>query len=102
MKHAGPDALDQLTDILLRLREVAVLKERSPGVFYHSGKAFLHFHEDPTGLYADVRRANIFERFAVNTAPERKELVRVVREVLENSNQRGGDAPSPPVSKAGF
>jgi hypothetical protein len=88
MKHAGHDALDQLTDMLLRLREVAVLKERSPGVFYRSGKAFLHFHEDPTGLYADLRRADTFERLAVNTASERKELVRVVRDVLENSIDR--------------
>ena len=88
MKHAGPDALDQLHDVLLRLREVPFLKERSPGVFYRGAKAFLHFHEDPTGLYADLRLAEIFERFAVNSAAEKNELVRLVREALGETASR--------------
>lgn len=71
MKHAGPTAFDQLEDTLRDLRELSGLKEKSRGVFYRSGKAFLHFHEDPTGLYADLRSGPLFERFPVNTASEK-------------------------------
>lgn len=78
MKHAGPDALDRLDNVLHRLREIPGLTERSRGVFYRGGKAFLHFHEDPTGLYADLRRAETFERFRVNSMDERSELLRLV------------------------
>ena len=33
------------------------------GVFYRRSHAFLHFHEDPTGLHADVRFDEDFERY---------------------------------------
>lgn len=57
MKHAGPAALDELEPLIERLRAVPGLQEKSRGVFYRGSRAFLHFHEDPTGLYADVRSA---------------------------------------------
>ncbi len=43
------------------------LKEKSRGVFYRKSKATLHFHEDPAGLFADMRIADVFVRFPVNT-----------------------------------
>ncbi|MDE2355947.1 MAG: hypothetical protein KGL69_04245 [Alphaproteobacteria bacterium] len=55
MKHAGPAALVRLQDLLAVLRARGDLKEVRPGVFYRRGRACLHFHEDPSGLYADVR-----------------------------------------------
>jgi hypothetical protein len=55
MKHAGSAALDSIEPLLARLRAVGGLKEKGRGVFYLKSRAFLHFHEDPTGLYADVR-----------------------------------------------
>ena len=55
MKHAGPGALDALEPLLERLRALGVLREKSRGVFYLKSRAFLHFHEDPSGLYADIR-----------------------------------------------
>ena len=55
MKHAGPDTLNVLEPLLGRLRAVGGLREKSRGVFYLKSRAFLHFHEDPTGLYADIR-----------------------------------------------
>jgi len=55
MKHAGPAALDTLEPLLTRLRAFAALREKSRGVFYLKSRAFLHFHEDPGGLYADFR-----------------------------------------------
>ena len=68
MKHAGPDALARLPRILERLRAYPQLKEKSLGVFYLKARAFLHFHEDRAGLFADVRSANDgdFDRFKVD------------------------------------
>jgi hypothetical protein len=82
MKHASPATLDLLDDTLCGLRELPGLKEKSRGVFYRGGKAFLHFHEDPSGLYADVRRESVFERFPVNTVEDKAGLLAVVRSTL--------------------
>jgi len=71
MKHAGPAALDQLDDLLARIRARADLREKSRGCFYHGGRGFLHFHEDPEGLFADLKIAGEFERFRVSTRAER-------------------------------
>ena len=61
------------------LRALDGLKEKSRGVFYRSSRAFLYFHEDPSGLYADVRLDADFERMRVTTKAERKRLLSVVR-----------------------
>ena len=68
MKHAGPAALDALEPLLARIRAAGALKEKSRGVFYLKSRAFLHFHEDPEGLFADVRNAAgaDFDRFKVD------------------------------------
>lgn len=83
MKHAGSASLDQLDNTLDVLRELPGLSEKSRGVFYRRGKAFLHFHEDPTGLYADLRAGDVFERYPVNTAAERAKFVGLVRVALD-------------------
>jgi len=67
MKHAGPEALATLQGFLSELRKREPLQEKRPGVFYLKSRAFLHFHEDPRGLFADD-----FSRFPVNT-PRRQE-----------------------------
>jgi len=78
MKHAGAAAFEALSDLLKSLRSRTALIERRPGIFYVSGKAFLHFHEDPAGLFADLRLANDWHRFAVNSPGERAELLAVI------------------------
>jgi hypothetical protein len=75
MRHARAEALERLEPLLARLRALPCLTERTPGIFYRKSKAFLHFHEDPTGLFADVRLNADFERFAVQTAEEQAALV---------------------------
>jgi hypothetical protein len=83
MKHAGPEALDQLHDLLVKLRTHETLVEKKRGSFYFKSSAFLHFHEDPEGLFADVKLAGKdFERLRVSTAKERTELLREVAQVL--------------------
>ena len=63
MKHAGSAALDQLGPLLQALRARAGLTEKKRGVFYRGSRAFIHFHEDPRGTFADVRaESGEFER----------------------------------------
>lgn len=80
MKHAGPNALDQLEPLLLALRPLPGLVEKTRGVFYRKSKAFLHFHEDPKGLFADVRDAagSDFERYEVSGAEAQAALLALV------------------------
>jgi hypothetical protein len=81
VKHAGPDTFDKLEDLLEELRSIPGLIERKTGTFYRGSKAFLHFHEDPAGPFADVRfRAeDDFERHRVRTVSDRQALLRKVR-----------------------
>lgn len=81
MKHATAAALDQLDLLLAELRRLPSLTERSRGVFYRKGRAFLHFHEDPLGLFADIRDASgrDFERFDVTRSGGREGLLELAR-----------------------
>lgn len=78
MKHASDGALDLLAGLLDDIRLLAGLVERKRGVFYRRSRAFLHFHEDPAGLFADVRPKEEWLRLPVNTAAERSALLRVI------------------------
>jgi hypothetical protein len=82
MKHAGDDALDGLEELLVRIRELGGLKERKRGVFYRGSSAFLHFHEDPAGLFADVRTDADWQRGPVNTRVQQRKLVAKIRAAL--------------------
>ena len=82
MKHAGAAALETLSDLLERLRTRTALAERRPGIFYIGGKAFLHFHDDPAGLFADLRLGRDWQRFPVNSSDERAELLAVIDEMF--------------------
>ena len=81
MRHARSDALDELEPFLEEIRRVPGLVERTRGVFYRRSKAFLHFHEDVSGLHADVRVTDDFERFRVQTASEREQLLALIRSI---------------------
>jgi hypothetical protein len=82
MKHASPAALDALDPLLAELRALPGLLEKSRGVFYRRSRAFLHFHEDPKGLFADVRDPGglDFERIDVTEDAGRRKLLALARE----------------------
>ena len=82
MRHATTDDLAALEDVLAALRRSTALVERRPGVFYRRGRAFCHFHADPTGLFVDVRVTERFERMRVSTVRERREFLRAVTEAV--------------------
>jgi hypothetical protein len=82
MKHAGAQALEKLDSLLDQIRKQEGLKERRPGVFYRSSSAFLHFHEDPAGLFADVRLSADWERLPVNTRSQQRDLLSKIKAAL--------------------
>jgi hypothetical protein len=83
VRHATPAALDRLEPLLAELRGVEGLREKKRGTFYRGSSAFLHFHEDPAGLFADARLAGTdFTRLRVSTAAEQRALLAAVRRAL--------------------
>ena len=85
MKHAGASALVSLAPLRKRLCEETPLVERTPGAFYLKSRAFLHFHEDASGIiHADVKLdAATFTRIRATTAAEQTRLLALVAGALE-------------------
>jgi hypothetical protein len=77
MRHARNADLDRIEPLLERLRALPGLVERKRGTFYLRSKAFLHFHDDPAGLFADIRAADgkDFDRLKVDTLKEQDALI---------------------------
>jgi len=85
MRHARDQDLDRLEDLLAQLRTLPALIEKKRGVFYLKGRSFLHFHEDPKGLFADiggVPGGGDFERLDVTGPAGQARLLKVARERL--------------------
>ena len=76
MKHATKETIEGLGDVLKGIREIPGLIEKSPGTFYRKSSAFLHFHEDPAGIFADLKVGGEWERLRVNTAREKSAFVK--------------------------
>jgi hypothetical protein len=91
VRHATPDDLVPTEPFLSALRALPGLVERTPGCFYRHSRGFLHFHDDPSGLYADVRLVpdQDFVRRRVQTRAEQQSLLRAVRQVVKDDPPRG-------------
>ncbi len=103
MKHAGPDTLAMLAPLLQQLRGLPVLCERRPGVFYVGSRAYLHFHDDPAGIFADLKPQLIeYQRFRVSTRAEQASFVALVRRSLAtHAAQRRRDGRTLPRRRRG-
>jgi hypothetical protein len=88
VKHAGPAALKRLSELLQQIRDRDGIKERKLGIFYRKSKSFLHFHEDPAGLFADLGIGNEFDRYPVNTGEERQTLLAAIDRALQTEGKR--------------
>jgi len=86
MKHAGPASLDVLEPLLADIRQRAgtdpKIVEKKRGSFYRKGKAWLHFHEDPAGFFADLKGPDDWLRMRVNDDGERQALMAAIDEAL--------------------
>jgi hypothetical protein len=78
VKHATATALQGLSVLLGQIRRKDGIKERTLGVFYRKSKSFLHFHEDPAGLFADLSTGPDFARYPVNTREEQRALLAAI------------------------
>ena len=76
MKHATKETLANLQLLLDEIRKVPGLTEKTPGVFYKRSAAYLHFHEDPAGIFADIKLEAGWKRVPVNTDRQRSALLR--------------------------
>jgi len=82
MRHARDEDLDRIEPLLAKIRALGTLIERKRGSFYLRSRAFLHFHEDPAGLFADLRDGDDFARHRVSSAREQREFLRALRGAL--------------------
>ena len=88
MRHADPDALARIAPLLAELRARPVLREARPGVFKLKARAFLHFHDDPSGIFADVRLADDFVRLPVTTDSQQSDLLDRIDDCLSTIESR--------------
>jgi hypothetical protein len=83
MKHASETALLSMAPFLEQIRALPGVKEKKLGIFYRKSRAFLHFHEDGTKLFADVRLGgDDFDRFEVTTEAQQKSFLETVQSYL--------------------
>jgi hypothetical protein len=82
MKHATPEVLRGLSGLLDQIRQRDGLKEKTLGIFYKNSKSFLHFHEDPAGVFADLSAGADFVRYPVNTKGQWKVLLTALDRAL--------------------
>ena len=84
MRHARDEDLDRIEPVLIRLRALGALKERKRGCFYFKSKGFVHFHEDPKGMFADLRQIDSRDdrRIKVDTAAEQDALIEQAKKIL--------------------
>jgi hypothetical protein len=84
LRHARDADLDRIEPLLARLRQLGTLKERKRGCFYFKAKGFVHFHEDPKGMFADLRQVDSRDdrRMKVDTPAEQDALIAQAEKVL--------------------
>ena len=88
MKHAGPATLAALEPLLSEVRRYSALVERTPGSFYRKSKAYLHFHEDASGTFADIKLAGAeFTRLRATTPDEQAHLLSLIARHLASQHR---------------
>jgi len=80
MRHARDEDLDRVEDLLQQIRTLPGLVEKKRGVFYRKGRSFLHFHEDPKGMFADISDPD--ERIEVSSPAGQTRLMGAARQRL--------------------
>lgn len=89
MKHASSETLQSLLPLLEQLRKLPDLTERKPGIFYRKSAAFLHFHEDSQGIFADVKLGGRnFTRIDVSQRVRQVRFLEVVKLALQPAPSR--------------
>ena len=82
MEHAGPAALAALDALFVAMRKRAGVADKRAGHFYRKGRALAHFHQDLSGLYADLHDGPEWRRLRVSTQAERRRFLAALDKVL--------------------
>ena len=85
MRHATSEDLGHVEALLVELRKLPQLHERKRGCFSRGSRAFLHFHEDASDLYVDVRLDSKFQRMRVTSRGEQADFLSQVRMALRSA-----------------
>jgi hypothetical protein len=93
MKHADDETLDAIEPVLLHLRRLEGIREKKRGLFYRKSQAFLHFHADPRGIFADVRGDTGWLRYRVSTRAERRQFLQMIKTLLPYDSRLYRAAP---------
>lgn len=80
--------LETLAPLLGVLRAYPILSEVRPTAFHLDGRDFIHFHEEPEGLFADVGLSKGRVRMPVSTQAEQAELLGRIEEKLSSLESR--------------
>jgi hypothetical protein len=88
MKRAGTATLNRIAPLLAALRAHDALREGRPGHFYLKSREVLHFHNDPSGIFADLRLADGFVRVCVTSSEEQAELLDRLEDCLTTIESR--------------
>lgn len=78
----------KLAPLLSVLRGYSVLREVREGSFHLHGKDFIHFHDEPDGLWADVRLAQGRVRRSVADSASQADLVEEIGSRLDSLERR--------------
>jgi hypothetical protein len=81
--------LDMLAPLLDALRGYTVLDEIRPATFHLKGRDFIHFHETPHGVAADVRLARGLVQMPVSTNVQQAELLERIEPQLSSLESHG-------------
>ena len=88
MKQA---TLDRIAPLLEELRAHPALSEARPAEFHVDGREFLHFHDDPDGVVADVLLTEGRMSMRVTSVAEQAELLDRIDHSLESLDARALD-----------
>jgi len=76
--------LEMLKPLLSFLRSFDVLEETGGVKFLLKGRDFVHFHDDPDGLWADAKLSKGRLRMSVATLAEQRELMEKIAAKLDS------------------
>ena len=76
------ETLQVIQPLLSVLRNNSALVEVIPTVFHHNGRDFIHFHEEPEGLFADVRLTRGQVRLPATSQTDQAELLEAIEDTL--------------------
>jgi hypothetical protein len=76
--------LEILAPLLKVLRGHPTLHEIRPATFHLKGRNFVHFHEEPEGVFADVLLAKGRVHMPVSSPTEQAELLQRIDQTLDS------------------